>query len=1271
MPLCGHHRAIGKSEQVVNDLTTFLSRYGLNDMDDLLFEVCRCPEVITPFRNLVLCSDTRREMEDWISALKSAVNKEFYEANAHRDMLSGQHNWYACSHARPTYCNVCREALSGVTSHGLSCEVCKFKAHKRCAIRAGNFCKWTTLASVGVDIIEEEGTLSMPHQWLEGNLPVSAKCSVCDKTCGSVLRHQDWKCLWCKAMAHSQCKELFSKKCPLGQCKVSILPPICVNNTDCDGYFEASKNTRHSPLLVFVNSKSGDNQGVKMLRKFKQILNPAQVFDLINGGPKAGLRLFQRFDQFRILVCGGDGSIGWVLSEIDKAGMHNKCQVGLLPLGTGNDLARVLGWGAAFDDDTQIPTVLEKLEHAQIKMLDRWSIMSYEGPKLAGPRKISQQFDDPITMYEDSVGAHLTKILQSDDSATVISSAKVLCETIKSFVEKVALNKNEEDTEDEGDETISEKCAVLNQKLSMLLQTLDAESEIASVAKQLAAEVSSKRHKEEENHELQLETLQNIPHVQIIIPDITHESHDDAVLPIEPVAITSTTSTSLQVDDTQSSLLIEVPSSMENSVEVDMENSSGVENSQGVESSTEAESSIEVEKSHEVEISTENDKTDFTDIDNEYSTHDNTLTGKENRNCEEKEKDEGVSFDLEEVENDNMGPCPSKSKSARNFHSREKLMSRANSLKKAVRHIIEHTEKAVDDQNEQTQQMQQLGDLMVPSKSPTLSRRPPVSSSSTKNYLTVPGACPGSTSPGFPRSPRLKKGGSSGIGASGGGGGFISKVLLANADALCAAASPLIEDEVALDDYQEKCVMNNYFGIGLDAKITLEFHYKREEHPEKCRSRTRNIMWYGVLGGKEILQRTYKNLEQKVILECDGQRIPLPNLQGLVVLNIPSYMGGTNFWGGKKEDEHFTAPSFDDKILEVVAVFGSVQMAMSRVINIQHHRIAQCRSVTITIIGDEGVPVQVDGEAWVQPPGFIKIVHKNRAQMLTRDRSFEEQLRLWSEKQKFERPTSLQLQTLSDNEAEILQSFVEATTTLITSVKVASISHSAVDNELSHLASETSGYLEKLYPSGRLAENTLRSQVADLVQSVRVLCSETHTFLEQKASNLHLRADLEQKLRESLPIIQRELVRVTDITTNIQSLPLEEEVGTTEHKKRSKFNLMHKLRRKDKDSKDRGFLSQIGIPVTEWGVEEVGMWLEALGLTEYKEAFQQDDIRGAELLQLERRDLKELGVTKVGHLKRIQQGIKDITHTLKSHGDRVVTEKIVTERTTIEKSTVL
>lgn len=39
-----------------------------------------------------------------------------------------------------------------------------------------------------------------------------------------------------------------------------------------------------------------------------------------------------------------------------------------------------------------------------------------------------------------------------------------------------------------------------------------------------------------------------------------------------------------------------------------------------------------------------------------------------------------------------------------------------------------------------------------------------------------------------------------------------------------------------------------------------------------CSSRTKNMMWYGVLGTKELVQKTYKNLEQRVQLEVRHRR---------------------------------------------------------------------------------------------------------------------------------------------------------------------------------------------------------------------------------------------------------------------------------------------------------------------------------------------------------------------------------------------------------------
>ncbi|XP_059151965.1 diacylglycerol kinase delta-like [Physella acuta] len=1125
-----------------------------NEIDITNLSVAECStrninhsfQVITPSRNIIVCAESRRDMEEWINALKMAANKEYYEQGhtSHSEMMSGQHNWYACSHARPTYCNVCREALSGVTSHGLSCEVCKFKAHKRCAIRASTNCKWTALASIGKDIIEDDDGISMPHQWMEGNLPVSAKCFVCDKTCGSVLRLQDWRCLWCRAMVHSLCKDQMSKKCPLGQCRVSILPPTAISSIDSDGYWEGRRPQGTSPLLVYVNTKSGDNQGVKFLRRFKQLLNPAQVFDLMNGGPFPGLKLFQRFDSFRILICGGDGSVGWVLSEIDKLDLHRQCQVGVLPFGTGNDLARVLGWGSTFDDDTQLPGALERLEHAQIKMLDRWSIMAYEG-NMPPPRKLSLQID-AISQYEDSMANHLTKILHSEDHQVVIKSAKILCETVKAFVAKVSKEDGDGDKEAENR---APQFQVLNEKLQSLLDTLAKEAKESKI----------------------------------------------------------------------------------------IEDSS---------------------------IST----------------------------CERE-----IFLNKE-----SYLPSPAK---LQVFKSREALMSRANSLKKAVRQIIEHTERAVDEQNAQTIEFEKIpmtsmikaneASRSAPSFSVFSEDIIPVSSTGLESYET-------SSSPLSPASRRISSmstfnrsssvdsklgtppvskckeeihylpairlpflqpmalpGISSSIAKNLAGASFISTVLLANADALCAAASPLVEQDIPLDSYQERCVMNNYFGIGLDAKIALEFQNKRDEHPEKCRSRTKNMMWYGVLGGKEMINQTFKNLDQRVLLECDGQRIPLPSLQGIVILNIPSYGGGANFWGGSKQDENFSAPSFDDRILEVVAVFGGIQMAMSRVIDLQHHRIAQCRTVKVSILGDEGVPVQVDGEAWIQPPGYVRIVHKNRSQMLIRDRTFENVLKSWSEKQKTDRPVSPHPISLSEDETQVLLSFIEATSSVIRSVKVAAKCHSSAESELIPLAEQTLECVDKLYPVGRLTEidssesesyqPTLVSQVVDLVQSVRILYHQASIFLTEKSQasivciDKILSPSLEERLTTSLISLEEEMKRMIEMIGLMKLEVVDEMTLLDQHKrKQGRFKQVYS-KLKGRGIKDKQRLPP-AFEIRSWTLEEVGQWLESLALGEYKESFFSHEITGAELLNLERRDLKDLGVTKVGHLKRIQQGIKELHH---------------------------
>ena len=68
-----------------------------------------------------------------------------------------------------------------------------------------------------------------------------------------------------------------------------------------------------------------------------------KVFDLTEGGPQPVIELFKKVPNVRLLACGGDGTVGWLLSVLDKVPIDPLPPVGVLPLGTGNDLSRSLG----------------------------------------------------------------------------------------------------------------------------------------------------------------------------------------------------------------------------------------------------------------------------------------------------------------------------------------------------------------------------------------------------------------------------------------------------------------------------------------------------------------------------------------------------------------------------------------------------------------------------------------------------------------------------------------------------------------------------------------------------------------------------------------------------------------------------------------------------------------------------------------------------------------------------------------------------------------
>lgn len=93
------------------------------------------------------------------------------------------------------------------------------------------------------------------------------------------------------------------------------------------------------------------------------------------------------------------------------------------------------------------------------------------------------------------------------------------------------------------------------------------------------------------------------------------------------------------------------------------------------------------------------------------------------------------------------------------------------------------------------------------------------------------------------------------------------------------------------EDNAQIYVMNNYFGIGIDADLCLGFHNAREENPDKFNSRFHNKSVYVKMGLRKMVSRkTWKELHREIRVEVDGKLIQLPPVEGIIILNILWYL---------------------------------------------------------------------------------------------------------------------------------------------------------------------------------------------------------------------------------------------------------------------------------------------------------------------------------------------------------------------------------------------
>ncbi|XP_050667193.1 diacylglycerol kinase epsilon isoform X2 [Leptidea sinapis] len=181
-------------------------------------------------------------------------------------------------------------------------------------------------------------------------------------------------CSWCQRTIRSTESVIQSNVecCDFQKYKNIIIPPPNVKlDKNKVISIEPVSDDSWEPLIVFANKNSGSNQSGEVLSIFRGLLNPIQVIDVSRTSPESVVKWLP--SRCRVLVAGGDGTIAWVLNALHTAS-HIKAKVGIMPMGTGNDLSRALGWGASCASVLDAHATIASLLDAVEQPIDRWKV---------------------------------------------------------------------------------------------------------------------------------------------------------------------------------------------------------------------------------------------------------------------------------------------------------------------------------------------------------------------------------------------------------------------------------------------------------------------------------------------------------------------------------------------------------------------------------------------------------------------------------------------------------------------------------------------------------------------------------------------------------------------------------------------------------------------------------------------------------------------------------------------------------------------------------